>query len=148
MSTSSTGYVLVRSPRPAPARSIGAEPFPSESRASLRRTELVALVLLALFSFGISAKFAVAAPPLWYPDERPHAAYAVEVWQGNLPTINTPVVDDLDRYPQISDSLATQRALAGTCGPGAIRHFFLHSRWVYSGCPTCSPDPLGAGETR
>ncbi len=52
---------------------------------------------------------ALLAPPLWDNDERSHAAYAIEVLHGHLPTIDTPVRNDPDRYPQIAHSLHIQR---------------------------------------
>ncbi len=67
--------------------------------------DTVALLLLSLVSLGISLKFAFELPPLWGSDERAHAGYALEVMHGHLPRIDTPVVDDPQRYPQLHDAL-------------------------------------------
>lgn len=76
---------------------------------SPQRSLFAPLILLALISFGISVHVALLAPPLWDNDERSHAAYAIEVMTGHLPTIDTPVRNDPDRYPQIAHSLHIQR---------------------------------------
>lgn len=69
---------------------------------------LVGLVLLGIVAFSISAYVAMAAPPLSGPDERSHAAYAIALMHGDLPTIDTPVLDDPERFPQISAHLDRQ----------------------------------------
>jgi hypothetical protein len=74
-----------------------------------RRNLLTPLILLALVSFGLSVHVALLAPPLWDNDERSHAAYAIEILHGHLPTIDTPVRNDPDHYPQIAHSLHVQR---------------------------------------
>ncbi|GLJ69578.1 hypothetical protein GCM10017579_36140 [Nocardioides luteus] len=48
---------------------------------------------------------AIAMPALFKADERAHAAYAVALSQGTLPTIDTDIPDDPVRYPQLADSL-------------------------------------------
>ncbi|MGS0686661.1 ArnT family glycosyltransferase [Nakamurella sp. GG22] len=81
------------------------------SRASgsgIRAPELVPIIVLALAGFLISLHVAFLAGPLWDVDERSHAAYSVSLLLGDLPTIDTPVVDEPARFPQISASLAGQ----------------------------------------
>lgn len=68
-------------------------------------SELTAFVLLSIMFFGFSLHIALATPPLWNADERPHAAYALDLLSGSLPTIDTPVTFDPQRYPQIAASL-------------------------------------------
>ncbi|MGH3728052.1 MAG: hypothetical protein ACRDTU_04785 [Micromonosporaceae bacterium] len=67
--------------------------------------DAVALALLAMVSFGISLKFAFDMPLLWGADERAHAGYTIDVMEGRLPTIHTPVLDDPARFPELSASL-------------------------------------------
>lgn len=67
--------------------------------------DTVSLALLSLVSFGISLKFAFDMPPLWGADERAHAGYAIELMRGNLPKVDTWVLDDPDRFPQLSAAL-------------------------------------------
>jgi hypothetical protein len=64
------------------------------------------LTLLSLVSFGISLRFAFAMPPLSGWDETAHAGYAIELARGNLPRIDTWVLDDHRRFPQLSDAIA------------------------------------------
>ncbi|HEX6074453.1 MAG TPA: hypothetical protein VFZ32_04205, partial [Micromonosporaceae bacterium] len=71
-----------------------------------RHPDSVALALLSLVSFGISLRFAFAMPPLSGWDETAHAGYAIELMRGNLPRIDTWVVDDHRRFPQLSDAVA------------------------------------------
>jgi hypothetical protein len=66
----------------------------------------VALTLLSLVSFGISLRFAFAMPPLSGWDETAHAGYVIELMRGNLPRIDTWVLDDHRRFPQLSDAIA------------------------------------------
>jgi hypothetical protein len=66
----------------------------------------MALTLLTLVSFGISLRFAFAMPPLSGWDETAHAGYVIELMRGNLPRIDTWVVDDPRRFPQLSDAIA------------------------------------------
>lgn len=70
--------------------------------------DLTAIFLLAVVSFGFSLHIALIAPPLYSADERSHAGYAISLLHGHLPTIDTPVVDDPENYPQIAESLDTQ----------------------------------------
>lgn len=64
------------------------------------------MALLSLVSFGISLRFAFAMPPLSGWDETAHAGYAIELARGNLPRIDTWVLDDHRRFPQLSDAIA------------------------------------------
>lgn len=84
----------------------GADPDgepPRRGDPAIRSIRLVALAGL-LFSLHV----ALLAGPLWEADERSHAAYALSLMLGELPTIDTQVVDDPDRFPAISASLAGQ----------------------------------------
>jgi hypothetical protein len=74
-------------------------------RAFHRDELMVGLVLLGIVAFSVSAYVAMANPPLSGPDERSHAAYAIALMAGDLPTIDTPVIDDPARFPQVSASL-------------------------------------------
>ena len=87
---------------------------PDSAPADRRRDYLGVLVLLALVSFLVSLRFIMAVPPLWGPDERAHAAYAVELLDGKLPTVDTPVKDQPERFPQISDTLHAETVEART----------------------------------
>lgn len=68
----------------------------------------VGLVLLGVVAFSISAYVAMVTPPLYGPDERAHAAYAMALMAGDLPTIDTPMIDDPERFPQVSAAMAGQ----------------------------------------
>jgi hypothetical protein len=68
----------------------------------------VGLVLLGIVAFAISAYVAMVTPPLYGPDEAAHAAYAMALLDGDLPTIDTPMIDDPARFPQVSATLANR----------------------------------------
>lgn len=73
--------------------------------------DATALGLLALVSFGLSLTYALTAPPLWGVDERAHAGYVLSLLRGDLPTIWTWVLDDPERFPQLSDALARWKGI-------------------------------------
>ncbi|MBO0843753.1 MAG: DUF2142 domain-containing protein, partial [Nocardioides sp.] len=68
----------------------------------------ICLLLLGVLAFTMSAQVAIAMPPLFKADERAHAAYAIALAQGTLPTIDTDIPDDAVQYPQLADSLFGQ----------------------------------------
>lgn len=63
------------------------------------------LLLLAGLSFVLSLQVAVAMPPLEQVDERAHAAYAIALADGHLPTINTMIPYAPQRYPALAEAL-------------------------------------------
>ncbi|MEU0266850.1 hypothetical protein [Nocardioides sp. NPDC006303] len=65
----------------------------------------ICVLLLGVLGFAMSAQVAIAMPALFKADERAHAAYAVALSQGTLPTIDTDIPDDPARYPQLAESL-------------------------------------------
>jgi hypothetical protein len=65
----------------------------------------ICVLLLGVLGFAMSAQVAIAMPALFKADERAHAAYAVALSQGTLPTIDTDIPDDPGRYPQLAESL-------------------------------------------
>jgi dolichyl-phosphate-mannose-protein mannosyltransferase len=65
----------------------------------------VGFCLLGIVAFSISAYVAMATPPLHGPDEAAHAAYAMSLMDGDLPTIDTPMIHDPERYPQLAATL-------------------------------------------
>ena len=72
------------------------------------RSPLVPIAMLAAAAFLLCLHVAFLAGPMWETDERPHAAYTVSLLLGELPTIDTPILDDPKRFPAISRSLAGQ----------------------------------------
>lgn len=73
-------------------------------RASMSPSTICVL-LLGVLGFAMSAQVAIAMPALFKADERAHAAYAIALSQGTLPTIDTDIPDDPTRYPQLAESL-------------------------------------------
>ena len=65
----------------------------------------ICVLLLGVLGFAMSVQVAIAMPALFKADERAHAAYAVALSQGTLPTIDTDIPDDPVRYPQLAESL-------------------------------------------
>lgn len=61
------------------------------------------LLLFAGLAFVLSLQVAVAMPPLEQKDERAHAAYAIALAGGTLPTIDTHIPDDPIHYPALSE---------------------------------------------
>lgn len=85
----------------------------SLSSAPLRRparlpSSVAACALMAFLGFVMSLQVAVAMPPLMQADERAHAAYAIDVAHGTLPTIDSPIPDDPGAYPALAHSLIGQ----------------------------------------
>lgn len=81
------------------------------SRTPLRASfsqSTICLFLLGVLAFTMSAQVAIAMPTLFKADERAHAAYAIALSQGTLPTIDTDIPDDPVRYPQLAASLFGQ----------------------------------------
>ncbi|WP_177191416.1 ArnT family glycosyltransferase [Nocardioides luteus] len=76
----------------------------SVPRVSMSQSTICVL-LLGVLGFAMSAQVAIAMPALFKADERAHAAYAVALSQGTLPTIDTDIPDDPVRYPQLAESL-------------------------------------------
>ncbi|TQL68532.1 4-amino-4-deoxy-L-arabinose transferase-like glycosyltransferase [Nocardioides albertanoniae] len=76
----------------------------SSSRVAWSQSTICVL-LLGVLGFAMSAQVAIAMPALFKADERAHAAYAVALSQGTLPTIDTDIPDDPARYPQLAESL-------------------------------------------
>jgi hypothetical protein len=68
----------------------------------------VPICLLAFAGLMLSLHVGFLAGPMWDRDERPHAAYAISLLLGDLPTIDTPVLDDPARFPAISAALVGQ----------------------------------------
>ncbi|WP_170225193.1 phospholipid carrier-dependent glycosyltransferase [Nocardioides albertanoniae] len=68
----------------------------------LPRRLLAAMVLVSFFALSVSSYVALTRS-LQYQgrDEGPNAAYAIELSQGRLPTINTPVTTDAARHPLV-----------------------------------------------
>lgn len=82
-------------------------------RVALRRpvrlpSSVGACVLMAFLGFVMSLQVAVAMPPLMQADERAHAAYAIDIAHGTLPTIDTPIPDNAAAYPALARSLVGQ----------------------------------------
>lgn len=69
---------------------------------------IAACALMAFLGFVMSLQVAVAMPPLMQADERAHAAYAIELAHGVLPTIDTPIPNDASAYPALARSLVGQ----------------------------------------
>ena len=65
----------------------------------------VCLLLLGVVGFAMSAQYAIGMPPLLKADEKQHAAYAIVLSQGVLPTIDTNTPADPVRYPQFAEAL-------------------------------------------
>ncbi|NGN95543.1 phospholipid carrier-dependent glycosyltransferase [Nocardioides sp. KC13] len=65
----------------------------------------VCLLLLGVLGFAMSAQYAIGMPPLLKADEKQHAAYAIVLSQGVLPTIDTNTPSDPVRYPQFAEAL-------------------------------------------
>ncbi|TQL68534.1 dolichyl-phosphate-mannose-protein mannosyltransferase [Nocardioides albertanoniae] len=63
------------------------------------------LLLLGVLGFAMSAQYAIGMPPLLKADEKQHAAYAIVLSQGVLPTIDTNTPADPVRYPQLAEAL-------------------------------------------
>ena len=79
------------------------------ARRSLRLpSSVAACVLMAFLGFVMSLQVAVAMPPLMQADERAHAAYAIDLAHGILPTIDSPIPDDAGAYPALAKSLVGQ----------------------------------------
>ncbi|OIJ28227.1 ArnT family glycosyltransferase [Nocardioides luteus] len=65
----------------------------------------VCLLLLGALGFAMSAQYAIGMPALLKADEKQHAAYAIVLSQGVLPTIDTNTPADPVRYPQFAEAL-------------------------------------------
>ena len=65
----------------------------------------VCLILLGVLGFAMSAQYAIGMAPLLKADEKQHAAYAIVLSQGVLPTIDTNTPADPVRYPQFAEAL-------------------------------------------
>ena len=68
------------------------------------------LLLLAGLTFVLALQVAVAMAPLAQKDERAHAAYAITLADGRLPTIDTPIPDDPAHYPALTEVQAGEDA--------------------------------------
>ncbi|GGU34733.1 ArnT family glycosyltransferase [Nocardioides albus] len=77
--------------------------MPTPSRSLSQVT--VCLLLLGVLGFAMSAQYAIGMPPLLKADEKQHAAYAIVLSQGVLPTIDTNTPADPVRYPQFAEAL-------------------------------------------
>ena len=75
----------------------------TDGETALHRLTTPCLLLFAALSFVLSLQVAVAMPPLAQKDERAHAAYAIAVAHGQLPTIDTRIADDPHRYPALAE---------------------------------------------
>ena len=64
---------------------------------------VVVLALLAAFAASMSLYFATTQAMSYHArDEGPNASYAIQLSAGHLPTIDTPVAQDMEHYPQIT----------------------------------------------
>ncbi|GGR61519.1 hypothetical protein GCM10010197_30850 [Nocardioides luteus] len=88
--------------------------FPLEDRTQdraavhLPKRFLAAMVLVALFALSLSSYVALTRSFQYQTrDEGPNAGYAVELSQGELPTIDTPVTTDAERYPLVVEGRET-----------------------------------------
>lgn len=66
------------------------------------------LLLLGLIMLGMCVQVAMLAPPLSGNDEKAHYSYAVSLYEGTLPDIDTPMPDEPDRFPLLSRAIAHQ----------------------------------------
>ncbi|MGH3350418.1 MAG: hypothetical protein ACRDPS_07105 [Nocardioides sp.] len=80
-----------------------------ETIAPLRppRAILAGLLLIAVFVLSLSAYVAVAGDlEFHHHDEGPNTAYALELYRGNLPTVNTEMRFDATEHPRLAGELA------------------------------------------
>ncbi|TQL68529.1 hypothetical protein FB381_2419 [Nocardioides albertanoniae] len=70
---------------------------------------IAVLALLGAFAASMSLYFATTQSLSYHArDEGPNASYAIQLSEGHLPTIDTPVAHDLERYPQITRGAARE----------------------------------------
>ncbi|MET8523139.1 hypothetical protein [Nocardioides sp. NPDC004968] len=80
---------------------LSAEPTDAPARPSVRLVTVLAL--LAAFAASMSLYVATTQALSYHArDEGPNASYAITLHEGELPTIDTPVAQDRERFPQIT----------------------------------------------
>lgn len=68
---------------------------------------MAGLLLIAAFVLSLGAGVAVAADlEFHHHDEGPNTAYALELYRGNLPTVNTEMRFDREEHPELTRALA------------------------------------------
>ncbi|MGH3350419.1 MAG: ArnT family glycosyltransferase [Nocardioides sp.] len=80
---------------------LASEQTDAPARPSARLVAVLAL--LGAFAASMSLYFATTQAMSYHArDEGPNASYAIQLSEGHLPTIDTPVAQDMERYPQIT----------------------------------------------
>ena len=96
---------------------LSADPTDAPARPSARLVTVLAL--LGAFAASMSLHVATTQALSYHArDEGPNASYAISLHAGELPTIDTPVAQDRERYPQIRPTSGYGDPRIQHTGPG------------------------------